>query len=153
GARLKDDPQAEYNQKKQEVARERFGDLRAEILQHFTVFPNFSGLGGASTLGGGHPKGTDEFRIRGHNVVGENAPDEVRKHVQRSSAFTDGAAGTIEMDDGENWDLIGELLERGHQARKIEWNYTMGIGHDIGEMEGFPGFVTPRPVGEMPQRA
>ena len=56
------------------------------------------------------------------------------------------------MDDGENWNLTGQILEEGHMARETAWNYQMGLGHDQSEVDGFPGRVTPRLLGEYPQR-
>src|SRR5262249_54163981 len=85
-------------------------------------------------------------------IVEKGAPEDVRRAVQRSATFTDGAAGTVEMDDGENWNFMGQLLEQGHQARKIKWNYQMGLNYDRGTDPELPGHVTHRMMGELPQR-
>jgi 3-phenylpropionate/trans-cinnamate dioxygenase alpha subunit len=152
GTRLTEDPVHDYNLRKNADAKERLGDVRASIQTHFTVFPNLSGLGGMSTLGVWHPKGPNKFEIWRYAVVEKNAPDYVKRHIQRSASFTDGAGGTVEMDDGENWNLMGQVLSEGHMARETAWNYQMGLGHDQTEVDGFPGRVTPRLLGEYPQR-
>jgi len=150
--RLKDDPLTDYNVARLAGARQRFDDMRSEIGMHFTVFPNFSGLGGAGTLGVWHPKGPNKFEIWRYAVVEKNAPEEVKKLVQRHSSFTEGPAGTIEMDDGENWDMIGSLLQDGFQARRVKWNYQMGLGEPLGSNDGLRGDTTQRFFGEIPQR-
>jgi 3-phenylpropionate/trans-cinnamate dioxygenase alpha subunit len=85
-------------------------------------------------------------------VVDADAPDEVKKEQQLSSTLTEGAAGMVEVDDGENWNLMGQLLERGYQTRKMAWNYQMGLGHETDQDEKYPGRINATLYGETPQR-
>jgi 3-phenylpropionate/trans-cinnamate dioxygenase subunit alpha len=151
--RLKSDPIQEYSQSKRELMAERLGDQRATLGGNFTVFPNFSGLSGNANFRVWHPKGPNAFEIWSFTVVEKDAPDDVKRSIQLSSTLTEGAAGTVETDDGENWNLMGQLLEQGHQVRKMNWNYQMGLGWERRDHEVWPGSINPTLYGEGPQRA
>jgi 3-phenylpropionate/trans-cinnamate dioxygenase alpha subunit len=149
--RFSDDPLGEYNAKKIALARERVGD-RAEFVANFTAFPSFSGLPGSANIRVWHPKGPNRFEIWSFTVVDKNAPLDAKRAQQVSSSFTEGPAGVVETDDGENWGLIGAILEQGHQARKMMWNYQMGKGRTR-KHEEFPGAYGDSFFGETGQRA
>jgi 3-phenylpropionate/trans-cinnamate dioxygenase subunit alpha len=149
--RFEDDPLREYNERRQRLARERVGD-RAEFVANFTAFPTFSGLPGSANIRVWHPKGPNRFEIWSFTVVDKDAPEAAKRRQQVSASFTEGPAGVVETDDGENWGLIGGVLEQGHQARKMMWNYEMGIGH-AREHEEFPGQYGDSFFGEDGQRA
>ncbi|MDY6808518.1 MAG: SRPBCC family protein, partial [Actinomycetota bacterium] len=84
--------------------------------------------------------------------VDADASEEVKQAQRTSAAFTEGAAGVVETDDGENWDLIGQMLDRGTQTRKMAWNYQMGHGHETDNDPVYPGRVLRNYFGEGPQR-
>jgi 3-phenylpropionate/trans-cinnamate dioxygenase alpha subunit len=149
--RFSDDPLGAYNAQKIALARERVGD-RAEFVANFTAFPSFSGLPGSANIRVWHPKGPNRFEIWSFTVVDKNAPPEAKRAQQVSSSFTEGPAGVVETDDGENWGLIGAILEQGHQARKMMWNYQMGKGRTR-KHEEFPGAYGDSFFGETGQRA
>jgi 3-phenylpropionate/trans-cinnamate dioxygenase alpha subunit len=151
-SRQKDEPMAEYLYQRQRVAIERLGEERGTLGGNFTVFPNFSGLGGLQNMRVWHPKGPNKFEIWSYTIVEKNAPAEVKKQMQRMSLLTEGAAGMVEIDDGENWNLIGETLKNSYQARRHVWNYQMGVGHEREDDEQFPGRIGPTYLGEGPQR-
>lgn len=148
--RFADDPLGRYNEQKRRTARERVGD-RAEFVANFTAFPTFSGLPGSANIRTWHPKGPNRFEIWSFTVVEKDAPEEVKRAQQVSASFTEGPAGVVETDDGENWGLIGAILEQGHQARKMMWNYQMGQGHTR-QHEEFPGAYGDSFFGEDGQR-
>lgn len=125
--RFADDPIGRWNEWKRDVARERVGG-RANLVANFTAFPNFSGLPGSANIRVWHPKGPNRFEIWSFTVVDKDAPEDVKRAQQVSSGFTEGPAGVVETDDGENWGLIGGILEHGCQVRKVPWNYQMGLG-------------------------
>jgi 3-phenylpropionate/trans-cinnamate dioxygenase subunit alpha len=150
--RFAEDPLYDYHEGKAAAMEERLGPVRSNLRGNFTVWPNMSGLSGLANLRVWHPKGPNRFEIWSWTVVEKNAPDEVKKVQQRSSTLTEGAAGTVEVDDGENWNLMGQLLERGHQTRKMAWNYQMGLGHETDEHELYPGRINATLYGEGPQR-
>jgi 3-phenylpropionate/trans-cinnamate dioxygenase alpha subunit len=151
--RFADDPLGHYNEEKLATALERVGPERAGTVGNFTAFPNFSGLPGSANIRVWHPKGPNKFEIWSWTVVEKDAPPEVKRAQQVSSTFTEGAAGTVEIDDGENWDLIGQLLEHGAQARRYPWHYQMGLGHERRDDASYPGLIMPTYFGEGPQRA
>jgi len=59
----------------------------------------------------------------------------------------------VEVDDGENWNLMGQVLDQGYQARLMDWNYQMGLGHQTDNHPLYPGTVNETYFGEGPQRA
>lgn len=149
--RFSDDPLGQYNDQRRADRHERVGE-RAEFVANFTAFPNFSGLPGSANIRVWHPKGPNRFEIWSFTVVDRDAPAEVKRAQQVSASFTEGPGGVVETDDGENWGLIGHVLEYGHQARKIPFNYTMGLGHSRSHAE-FPGAYGDSFFGEDGQRA
>lgn len=148
-----DDGVSEYRKERMQTAIDRLGPERANTVGNFTVFPNMSGLPGQSNLRVWHPKGPNEFQIWSWTVVDKDAPDDVKKAQQLSSTLTEGAAGTVETDDGENWDLMGQLLADGYQTRLLKWNYQMGLGHETDDHPILPGRINEMYFGEGPQRA
>jgi 3-phenylpropionate/trans-cinnamate dioxygenase alpha subunit len=151
--RYGDDPLSVYNAARTPAVEERFGDARANAIGNFTVFPNMSGLPGSANLRVWHPKGPNKFEIWSWTVVDKDAPDEVKKAQQLSATLTEGAAGIVEVDDGENWNLMGKILEQGYQARHMDWNYQMGLGHQTDSHPTYPGLINETYYGEGPQRA
>jgi 3-phenylpropionate/trans-cinnamate dioxygenase alpha subunit len=148
--RFKDDPLGQYNERRREIARSRVGE-RADMVANFTAFPNFSGLPGSANFRIWHPKGPSRFEIWSFTVVDKDAPPEAKRAQQLSAGFTEGAAGVVETDDGENWGMIGGILAQGHQSRKLMWNYEMGLGKSH-EHEEFPGKYGDSFFGEEGQR-
>ncbi|MEU6645524.1 aromatic ring-hydroxylating dioxygenase subunit alpha [Saccharomonospora sp. NPDC046836] len=146
-------PSDDWEAEKLAIAEQRLGPERAKLRGHMNVFPNFSGLPGQANLRIWHPKGPNKFEIWSFTVVDKDAPDEVKRGTQLSATVTEGAAGVVESDDGENWDLIGQLLEQGHRTREMKWNYTMGIGKEDRMHAGFPGKLSRTIMSEGPQRA
>jgi 3-phenylpropionate/trans-cinnamate dioxygenase subunit alpha len=151
--RFDDDPLAEYNAARNRIAEERLGKERSNIMGNFTVFPNMSGLPSSANLRVWHPKGPNAFEIWSFTVVDKDAPEEAKKAQQLASTFTEGAGGIIETDDGENWNLMGQILEQGYQTRLMNWNYQMGLGHQTDNHPVYPGTVNDTYFGEGPQRA
>jgi len=148
--RFSDDPLADYNEERKRIARERVGN-RADMVANFTAFPNFSGLPGSANIRVWHPKGPGRFEIWSFTVVDKNAPEEAKRAQKLSAGFTEGAAGVVETDDGENWGMIGGILQQGNQARKLKWNYEMGVGKSRTHDE-FPGRYGDSFFGEEGQR-
>jgi 3-phenylpropionate/trans-cinnamate dioxygenase alpha subunit len=149
--RFSDDPLSIYNEQKIKEASSRVG-ARADFVANFTAFPAFSGLPGSANIRVWHPKGPNKFEIWSFTVADKKAPPEVKRALQVSASFTEGPAGVVETDDGENWGLIGAILEQGHQTRKMMWNYQMGKGHGR-KHEEFPGAYGDSFFGEAGHRA
>jgi 3-phenylpropionate/trans-cinnamate dioxygenase alpha subunit len=151
-SRMKDDPMNEYKYERQQRAIERLGEERGAFAGNFTVFPNFSGLGGAANIRVWHPKGPNKFEIWSYTIVEKDAPEEIKRLQQRSALLTEGAAGMVEIDDGENWNLIGQVLQNSYQARRHVWNYEMGLGHERDDDPVYRGRIGQTYLGEGPQR-
>ncbi|MBY4383822.1 aromatic ring-hydroxylating dioxygenase subunit alpha [Rhodococcus sp. 05-2256-B2] len=151
-ARFGNDALGAYFENRTRVGNERVGE-RIQLTGNFNVFPNLSGLLNGNDIRVWHPKGPNSFEVWKFCIVDKNASEEVRKELQRTSGMTEGAAGVVEVDDGENWDLIGRQLAQGTQVRKIAWNYRMGLGHEEHTHNDFPGRLGSRYFGEGPQRA
>ncbi len=149
--RFSDDPLGQYNARKIEEGRARVGP-RAEFVANFNCFPAFAGLPGSANIRIWHPKGPNKFEIWSFTVVEKNAPPEIKRALQVSASFTEGPAGVVETDDGENWGLIGAILEEGCQTRKVHWNYQMGMGRTR-KHEEFPGAYGDSFFGETGARA
>ncbi|SNQ45862.1 3-phenylpropionate dioxygenase, large (alpha) subunit [Frankia canadensis] len=150
--RFDDDPLSVYNAERNPVVEERLGSSRTNMLGNFTVFPNMSGLPASANLRVWHPKGPNTFEIWSFTVVDKDAPEQVKKAQQLSATLTEGAAGIVELDDGENWNLMGQILEQGYQTRRMDWNYQMGLGHETEDHETYPGRINGTYYGEGPQR-
>ncbi|MGW6659675.1 aromatic ring-hydroxylating dioxygenase subunit alpha [Rhodococcus sp. NPDC055024] len=149
--RLADDPTYDYRQGTLKTGVDLWGPIGG-YTGNFTVFPNLSGLGGSNNIRIWHPKGPNKFEIWSFTVVEKDAPDFIKREIQLGNVLTEGAAGIVETDDGENWDLIGQILEHGHQSRKVEWNYQMGLGEEFDGDEELPGRRGRYYLGEGPQR-
>jgi 3-phenylpropionate/trans-cinnamate dioxygenase alpha subunit len=143
---------SEYNASHSAEWQARVGEGRP-LGGHFTVFPNFSGLGGAANIRVWQPKGPNTFEIWSWTVVDADAPGDVKQAQTTGSVRTEGAAGMVEIDDGENWNLIGDLLTQGPKARSLSWNYQMGLGHEREDDPDYPGTIGHHAWGELPQRA
>jgi 3-phenylpropionate/trans-cinnamate dioxygenase alpha subunit len=143
---------SDYNEARRTEMLERLGPERP-LGANFTVFPNFSGLGSAQNFRVWQPKGPNHFEIWSFTFVDKNAPEEIKIAQQRGAVHTEGAAGMVEIDDGENWNLMGEILETSPQARKYIWNYQMGLGHERTDHPIYRGTVGPHGFNEVPQRA
>ncbi len=145
----------DYQTRRRLEAADRLGLDRANgpMSGHFTVFPNFSGLSGAANIRVWHPKGPNKFEIWSWTVVDRDAPPEVKERQRLGALRNEGEAGIVETDDGENWNLIGQLLEQGYQVRQVGWNYQMGLGHEHDDDPVFPGRIGEGNLGEVPHRA
>jgi 3-phenylpropionate/trans-cinnamate dioxygenase alpha subunit len=150
-ARFENETLQRYRDDRLVEAAERLGEQRP-LGGHFTIFPTFSGLGGNANIRVWHPKGPNKFEIWSWTVVDKEAPVELKKAQARGSLLTEGASGTVEQDDGENWNLMGQLLQEGYQARRHAWNYQMGLGHEHDNDELYPGRIGGHRFGDTPQR-
>ncbi|RZI53827.1 MAG: aromatic ring-hydroxylating dioxygenase subunit alpha [Pseudonocardia sp.] len=144
----------DYYDKYYPEIEDRIGTARAEgpAMNHFTMFPNFSGLGSGGNLRVWHPKGPNEMEIWLFTYFDADAPDEVKEANRRSNLHTEGPAGTFDQDDGENWALIGDNLAGATQASKLFFNFQMGLGRETEEDPDYPGRVLPVLLGDSPQR-
>ncbi|WP_228479314.1 aromatic ring-hydroxylating oxygenase subunit alpha [Microbacterium atlanticum] len=129
---------------------------------NFTIFPNFGGLPNLSNepttsartiFRVWHPKGPNEFEAWEFVAVDKSMPQELKDELITRVSFAEGAAGVVEMDDGENWAYVRDILENGYQARKISWNMQMGMGTEVWEHDEYPGHIQNQGFGELPARA
>lgn len=128
---------------------------------NFTIFPNVGGLPNTSTepttsartiLRVWHPKGPHDFEVWEFFLVDKSMPQELKDELASRVSFAEGAAGVVEMDDGENWAYVRDILANGHQTRRVRWNMQMGVGTEIDKHEEYPGRIQDQGFGELPAR-
>jgi hypothetical protein len=107
-----------------------------------TVFPSFS-FGGsdfARSIRIWHPHGPGEIEVFAWCLVDKDAPTDVRDATRKAIVrFVSGPAALSEQDRSEIWQE-STIASRGVVARRYEFNYQMGLGHDRFHEE-LPGTV------------
>lgn len=97
-----------------------------------TVFPSFS-FGGsdfARSIRIWHPRGPGEIEVFAWCLVDKGAPNDVRDATRKAIIrFVSGPAALSEQDRSEIWQE-STIASRGVVARRYEFNYQMGLGHD-----------------------
>jgi phenylpropionate dioxygenase-like ring-hydroxylating dioxygenase large terminal subunit len=130
---------------------ERLGELRARmVFIAGNVFPNLSWVPGSHTIRLYQPRGPEAMEIWSFCVVDRAAPPEVKAAIRRDYVRRFGPSGMLEQDDGENWSQVS-ASSRSALARKLEFNYQMGLGHERYHEE-MPGEVG-KAAGELTHRS
>lgn len=115
------------------VYQERVKNLgdKLRVTPHATstIFPNmsFHALQPRS-IGLFHPISPTETEIWRMYLVDADSPPEVKAATQHYNISYHGPAGMAESDDMENWSCATESCVS-PQARLLDFNYQMGIGH------------------------
>lgn len=127
------DAQRERRREHQPLA----GDI---LVQHLTVFPNFSVVTGVDAFRVWHPRGPEEIEVWAFSIVDADATEAEREFQRLTTLRTFSPAGTFEQDDGENWVEIQRVL-RGREARRTPFTVQQGIGVDFLDDPALPGTV------------
>ncbi len=141
-----------YAQRKTAMA-ERLGELRARIfgsLASAAMFPNMSFLPGIHTFRTWLPHGSQKFELRVWTVVPANAPASVKQAINKYCNMTFNPAGTLEMDDGENWEG-NTRTSRGWVTRHEKLHYGSGRRRRTEHPE-LPGIVHKGQFNDANQR-
>ncbi|MEL0083387.1 MAG: aromatic ring-hydroxylating dioxygenase subunit alpha [Gammaproteobacteria bacterium] len=132
----------EYYQQIKPKMAERLGELRSKIfgsLASASLFPNISFLAGLGTFRVWLPRGPRKMELRIWTIVNKNMPDEIKQAINRGTMLTFAPGGTLEMDDGENWEG-NTNTNRGIVTRQEKLHYGCGISRRI-DHEEIPGIV------------
>ena len=92
------------------------------------------------TIGAWFPHGPMETEGWRWYLVDKDAPEEVKEHLRRYSQQYGGPVGMTETDDMENWNYATEASS-GTIARRYDYNYEMGLGHNEIPVEGLEDAV------------
>lgn len=132
----------EYYESIRPKMRERLGELRARIfgsLASAAMFPNISFLPGLGTFRVWLPRGPRKMELRIWTVVNKNMPDHIKQLINKGTMLTFSPGGTLEMDDGENWEG-NTLTNKGTLTRQGKLHYGCGRTSRIDHPE-IPGIV------------
>jgi phenylpropionate dioxygenase-like ring-hydroxylating dioxygenase large terminal subunit len=117
---------------RERLAREK-GEYVNKIIPigHGTIFPNFSFLDTMRfrTFRVWCPLGPNKMEIRAWGMIDKALPEEMKQAIRNQYVFTFGPSGVFEQEDGENWSQCTRAT-RGYIARKLDFNYQMGMGHE-----------------------
>ena len=128
----------------QEAERRRRLNGRPNVLGVVgTVFPNMSYLARQPrSIAVWHPRGPNQTEAWRWFLVDQDTPEEVKDVLRHYYIRYSGPGGMTEQDDMENWNYAHNA-SRGTIARRMPYNYEMGIGHTADDT-GLPGVVTER---------
>nr|WP_272886800.1 hypothetical protein [Phenylobacterium aquaticum] len=84
-------------------------------------------------------------------MVNKSAPESIKEKYRRGVMRTFSPSGTLEMDDGENWENATRTAA-GVVARRQKLHYSLGLNSNV-EHEELPGNVHQRKFNDSNQRA
>ena len=125
----------------------RLGSKRARglLLGNHSLFPN-TVLGFRLAL----PRGPLMTEFWHFVLYDKDAPPEIKDALRWGLTGHNGAAGSFEQDDIDNWRSVTEA-SKSPIARRYNQKLVMGIGHS-GPHEEYPGDVATRYISESNQR-
>jgi hypothetical protein len=132
----------EYYESIRPKMRERLGEMRAKIfgsLASAAMFPNISFLPGLGTFRVWLPRGPRKMELRIWTIVNKNMPDPIKQLINKGTMLTFSPGGTLEMDDGENWEGNTQT-NKGVITRQGKLHYGCGSASRIDHPE-IPGIV------------
>jgi len=143
GAQRGEAVNSEYNNYIAEIKKrvaEQKGEVEAKLtpIGVGTIFPNLSFMDTMRfrTIRLWQPLGPNKIEVNSWCVVDKNMSDELKQIARRGYQLTFGPNGMFELDDGEVWMSITEAIQ-GYKGRTIDFNYQMGMGHEISAEEFF----------------
>ena len=141
-----------YAERKAHMAA-RMGELRSRIfgsLASAAIFPNMTFLPGIHTFRTWLPRGPRKLELRVWTVVPKDAPQSVKQAINKACNMTFNPAGTLEMDDGENWEG-NTRTNAGWVSRHEKLHYGCGRSRRIEHPE-LPGIIHTGQVNDANQR-
>ncbi len=141
----------EYFKQQAAELKKRLGETKAsQNLKLCNIFPATSYHGGSPALRLRIPRGPLKTEEWTYCIVNKDAPPEVKAAIKRNHTSGFGPAGTVEMDDANNWYQVtrsGEIW----RAKDEKMGFQLGLGRDKGKSEKLPGTIFPN-VSEANQR-
>ncbi|PZQ59221.1 MAG: aromatic ring-hydroxylating dioxygenase subunit alpha [Phenylobacterium sp.] len=144
----------QYIRERETLVAERLGKVRSRMVAAMgsaTLFPHFSFLAGLNTIRTWNPRGPHRTELHTWVLVNKDAPASLKAKYRRGVMRTFSPSGTLEMDDGENWENATRTAA-GVVARRQKLHYGLGLNSKV-EHEELPGNVHLRKFNDSNQRA
>jgi ethylbenzene dioxygenase alpha subunit len=144
----------DYLKSREKVVAERLGKVRSRMigaLSSANLFPHLSFLPGHNAFRTWNPKGPHKLELHTWVLVNKNIPQEMKDKYRRGVMRTFSPSGTLEMDDGENWEHSTKV-NAGVVTRRQKLHYALGMNSEV-EHEELKGTVSLRKWNDANQRA
>jgi ethylbenzene dioxygenase subunit alpha len=144
----------DYLRSRERVVAERLGKIRSRMVGSIasaTVFPNFSFLPGHNAFRAWIPKGPHMTEVHTWVLTNRNMPDALKEKYRKGVMRTFSPSGTLEMDDGENWENCTRS-NAGVVTRRQKLHYALGLDSRI-EDPDLKGTIHLRKYNDANQRA
>lgn len=133
---------------------ERLGKLRSRMvgaISSANLFPHTSFLPGQNTFRTWHPKGPSAIELHTWVLVNKSAPQSLKDKYMKGVMRTFSPSGTLEMDDGDNWENA-TATNQGVVTRRQKLHYGLGMDSRLAHDE-LKGNVHQRKYNDTNQRA
>lgn len=144
----------EYLREREQVVAERLGKLRSRMvgaMSSANLFPNFAFLPGHNAFRVWQPRGPRMTELHTWVLVNRNAPAALKELYRKGVMLTFSPSGTLEMDDGENWEHATQA-NTGVITRRQKLHYALGLNSAIEHTE-LRGSIHHRKYNDANQRA
>lgn len=144
----------DYLRAREEEVAERLGKICSRMIgsvSSTTTFPNFSFLAGHNAFRTWLPKGPHLTEVHTWVLVNKNIPFELKEKYRKGVMRTFSPSGTLEMDDGENWEHATQI-NTGVVTRRQKLHYGLGLTSKI-EHDDLKGEIHLRKYNDANQRA
>ena len=144
----------DYLRQREEQVAARLGKLRSRMvgaISSANMFPHTSFLPGQNTFRTWHPKGPSGIELHTWVLVNKSAPQALKDLYMKGVMRTFSPSGTLEMDDGDNWENATQT-NQGVVTRRQKLHYGLGMDSAI-EHEELKGAVHLRKYNDTNQRA
>ena len=144
----------DYLREREAKVAARLGKLRSRMvgaISSANLFPHMSFLAGHSTFRTWHPKGTSEIELHTWVLVNKSAPEALKDKYRNGVMRTFSPSGTLEMDDGDNWENA-TATNRGAVTRRQKLHYALGMDSVVTHDE-LKGTLHLRKYNDSNQRA
>jgi len=151
---LGDQDIVDYLREREEKVAARLGKLRSRMVGSISsanLFPHMSFLPGQSTFRTWHPKGPKGIELHTWVLVNKSAPESLKSLYMKGVMRTFSPSGTLEMDDGDNWENSTQTND-GVVTRRQKLHYALGLDSSIQHPE-LKGAVHLRKYNDSNQRA
>ena len=144
----------DYLRSRESEVAERLGKIRSRMIgsvSSTTTFPNFSFLAGHNAFRTWVPKGPHLTEVHTWVLVNKSIPYELKEKYRKGVMRTFSPSGTLEMDDGENWEHATSV-NAGVVTRKQKLHYGLGLTSKVDHPD-LKGVIHLRKYNDANQRA